>query len=498
MKTITKIMSLLLAMLMLTSVVACGGKDTSDPQNNGDVTTAATTNAAAADTTSATEATTEAPKYPALPEKDMQGYELRFLNYDDSYLTWSINQLDANEVTADLLSDAIYERNTRIEETYNCVISEVLVGRPDEVLGGLVASGDVGAEVVLLYDEKIAGHYTSGRLLTWDNLSYIDYEQPYWSYDATQTFNVGGKIFAATGDFSLSMSTRSFVLMYNKDLYSELGLKEDLYQLARDGKWTMEKMVAVSESAVADLNGDGAMNAADDRFGSTGSIKLYFGSLVTGAGVKYVERDAEGGLKLATTGNEYAINVMSDILAKHNNTPNAFLIQTSDINSSGSASTMFRNGQTIFQGCAMKTVTNYRDMESDFGILPFPKYSEEQESYHALTSGGAMATLPVTLQESDYENVGLILEAMSRDSYESVVPTYKEIALKSKYARDAGSADMLDIIFSSATYDVGLSLLPGDIYYRYMNIFLSGKDTFASGTKSMESIVNKQLQRLSK
>ena len=57
---------------------------------------------------------------------------------------------------------------------------------------------------------------------------------------------------------------------------------------------------------------------------------------------------------------------------------------------------------------------------------------------------------------------------------------------------------MLDIIFSSATYDVGLSLLPSDIYYRYMNIFLSGKDTFASGTKSMESIVNKQLQSLSK
>ena len=498
MKTITKIMSLLLAMLMLTSVVACGGKQTSDPQNNGDATTAATTNAAAADTTAATEATTEAPKYPPLPEMDMQGYELRFLNYDDSYLTWSINQLDANEITADLLSDAIYERNTRIEETYNCVISEVLVGRPDEVLGGLVASGDVGAEVVLLYDEKIAGHYTSGRLLTWDNLSYIDYEQPYWSYDATQTFNVGGKIFAATGDFSLSMSTRSFVLLFNKDLYGELGLKEDLYQLARDGKWTMEKMVAVSESAVADLNGDGAMKAEDDRFGSTGSVKLYFGALVTGAGVKYVERDAEGGLKLATIGNEYAINVMSDILAKHNNTPNAFLIQTSDINSSGSASTMFRNGQTLFQGCAMKTVTNYRDMESDFGILPFPKYSEEQESYHALSSGGAMATLPVTLKESDFEYVGLILEAMSRDSYESVVPTYKEIALKSKYARDEGSADMLDIIFSSATYDVGLSLLPGDIYYRYMNIFLSGKDTFASGTKSMESIVNKQLQRLSK
>ena len=391
----------------------------------------------------------------------------------------------------------MYERNLRIEETYNCVISETLIARPDQSLGGLIASGDVGAEVVMLYDETIAGQYTNGRLLTWDNLTYIDYEQPYWSYDATQTFNVAGKVFAATGDFSLSMSTRSFVLMYNKDLYNELGLKEDLYQLVRDGKWTMEKMVTISESAVADLNGDGVMKAADDRFGSTGAVKLYFGSLVTGAGIKYVERDAEGGLTLATVGNEYATTVMSDILAKHNNN-NVFLIQAGDVNSSGSASTMFRNGQTLFQGCAMKTVTNYRDMESDFGILPFPKYSEEQENYHALTSGGAMATLPVTLKESDFENVGLILEAMSRDSYEGVVPTYKEIALKSKYARDEGSADMLDIIFSSATYDVGLSLLPGDIYYRYMNVFLSGKDTFASTTKSMETFVKKQLQKLSK
>ena len=63
-------------------------------------------------------------------------------------------------------------------------------------------------------------------------------------------------------------------------------------------------------------------------------------------------------------------------------------------------------------------------------------------------------------------------------------------------AKDIGGYDMLDIIFRSATYDVGLSLLPGDTYYRYMQIFLDGKDTFASQTKSMESVVNKQLERI--
>ena len=151
MKTTTKIMSLLLALLMLTSVVACGKNETSDP--NGDsTTTAATTNAAVADTTTkATEATTEAPKYPALPEKDMQGFEMRFLNYDNSYLTWAVNRLDSESINGDLLNDAIFERNARIEDTYNCVISETLISRPDTELAALTQSGDVNAEIVMLY-----------------------------------------------------------------------------------------------------------------------------------------------------------------------------------------------------------------------------------------------------------------------------------------------------------------------------------------------------------
>ena len=497
MKNLTRIASLLLALLMLaTSAIACGGAK--DPDTTTAATTAATNGDAADTTTAATEVTTEAPKYPALPEKNMQGFEMRFLNYDDSYLTWAVNQLDADGITGDLLSDAIYERNARVEETYNCVISETLIARPDSELAALVQSGDVNAEIVMLYDETVVSHYTSGRLLTWDVLSYVDFEQPYWSWDATQTFNIGDKTFAATGDFSLSQSTRSFVLLFNKNMYNELGLTEDMYQLVRDGKWTTEKLVAIAEHAAHDLNGDGAMKIEDDRFGITGAIKLYFGSLVTGAGVKYIDLNEEGNPVFALAGNEYASTVLSDILAKHNG--NHVYVQVVDgiHNGSNESKTAFMNNQTLFQGTSMKAVPNYRDMSSDIGILPFPKYSEEQENYCALTSGGAMAAIPTTLSEDSFENVGLILEALSRDSHEGVVDVYKETMLKSKYSRDENSADMLDIIFASAVYDMGLSVFPSDTYYRYMEIFMKGKDTFASTTKSMEKVVNMQLEKLAK
>ena len=109
-----------------------------------------------------------------------------------------------------------------------------------------------------------------------------------------------------------------------------------------------------------------------------------------------------------------------------------------------------------------------------------------------------MATIPMTLAQSSFEPVGLILEALTRDSENSVVPVYKEILLKSKYARDQGSSDMLDIIFASAVYDIGLSVMPGETYYKYMEVFLSGTDTFTSLTASITESVAAKLEELTK
>ena len=185
-----RILVVSLAFLMLLVSAACGGGT--------DAPAATTPPAQTEEQTSASEEI----GYQPLPQTRLNGFAFRFLNYDDSYLTWAVNPLDAEEQTGDVLNDEIWSRNNRIEETYDCAISEVLLSKPHESIDSLVQAGDVGAEVVMLYDERVLNKYLSGFLQTWDVLPYIDFTEPCWSLDATETFSVGGKAFAATGAFS--------------------------------------------------------------------------------------------------------------------------------------------------------------------------------------------------------------------------------------------------------------------------------------------------------
>ncbi|MBO5126283.1 MAG: hypothetical protein J6D10_01790, partial [Clostridia bacterium] len=146
----TKLTSLLLAMLMLAT--ACGGGETTPAADN------AGTTAPSADTETPAEETvpeeTE-PEYEPLPSKDMNGFDLCFYNYDESWLSWVINILDTDETTGDVLNDAVWDRNNRMEETYNCVISQMLDRNPADQLAALVQAGDTSADVVMIYDEQI-------------------------------------------------------------------------------------------------------------------------------------------------------------------------------------------------------------------------------------------------------------------------------------------------------------------------------------------------------
>ena len=96
---------------MLLSCASCGSTET----GNDETTKSGGTDTTVGDTTAEP---TEYDKYP-LPEKDMDGFNLRFCNYDDSWLTWTIKTLDVEEENGDKLNDAVYARNRRVEAKYN-------------------------------------------------------------------------------------------------------------------------------------------------------------------------------------------------------------------------------------------------------------------------------------------------------------------------------------------------------------------------------------------
>ncbi len=97
----------------------------------------------------------------------------------------------------------------------------------------------------------------------------------------------------------------------------------------------------------------------------------------------------------------------------------------------------------------LENLDMWRDMESDYAVLPFPKYDENQEKHLSLIATATqMIYIPTTT--NDDALTGKVCEALSYYSYKDVVPAYYDVALKNKYSRDENTRDMLEIIRSGA------------------------------------------------
>lgn len=113
---------------------------------------------------------------------------------------------------------------------------------------------------------------------------------------------------------------------------------------------------------------------------------------------------------------------------------------------------MFQNDKGLLMDMTFFYISSLRDMDANFGIIPYPKYDEAQENYLSRIEGCELTGVPVT---ADPEFVSVVLEALASDSAKNVVPAYYDVALKTKYTRDEESAEMLDVIFQNRVFDLG-------------------------------------------
>ena len=141
-----------------------------------------------------------------------------------------------------------------------------------------------------------------------------------------------------------------------------------------------------------------------------------------------------------------------------------------DINDSSVYMNMFSSGRVVFAADTMYDTEKYRYFEINIGMLPSPKWDESQDRYYSITVGGVVSALPKTLPEDEKEYTGMLMEAMAFASKYDTLPAYKQIVLQGKYANYYESSEMIDIIFESQTYDLGVTVW--DIRGQYMkNIF---------------------------
>lgn len=480
--------ALLLALLSAMNIAACGGtekpSETTPPQTE-------------SNTTPVTTELTD-----GLPETDMDGFSLNVLHHNDEWLTWAKTQMRSDEENGELINDAIYKRNSYIEERFNCTLNIEEIKQTSTVFRSLVMSGSDEYDIIFQYGLHVLGNID--YLANLNNIPYLSLGEEWWNPAATEVFRVGDKQLAVAGNWTLSYLSGATTYCFNKEIWENVGGGTNLYQLVDDGKWTVDAYYEAAKLAPQDINGDGKIVPGDDIIGMGGAAKGYWNTLIIGAGFRYVGFDEDHNPYFNLKGNEKMISFIQKIVETESANENVYPVTndmlTSSYRPNAGPATDFKSNQNLFQHSMIFGIeTELRDMDVDFGILPAPKYDESQENYLSYANIGEIATLPRSYDSSRAENIGILLEAMSFYSQQNIVPAYKETVLQVKLSRDEDSARMLDYVFGNIVFDYGTVVWESDITGTLMsNYMMPRSSTLVSTIESIGNTLESKISDLLK
>ena len=465
---------LVIIQLILVLIVSCG--NSADP---GEAITSVTGEDIAADTQIEAEETT-AYVEPDIEAVDYEGYEFKFLVPKTDDMNIIINEITADSITGDIINDAVYERNSKVEEKYNIVIKGITGGWGD--IAKSVMAGDNAFDVATPGVVEAFKNGVNGNLAAIQDIPYIDYEKPWWRTNSITDASVSHKNFFLVSDINMLSYDSTAVMFFNKYLVEQYSL-EDPYDMVITGAWTFDNMIKTGKSISSDLNGDG-IYGEEDIYGmacnSYGALTYTYGS-----GVLFTEKDNNDVPSLSI--NERFLTHFQNVVNLCYNDVSVLFSErfTSNNGRIRVPQTAFEENRLLFYNEMLNRTSLLRSMETDFGILPMPKQDESQENYYTFVHQGNSTTISVLLT-ADLDRAGRILEDMAFLSYLYIRPAYVDISLKTKFARDERSVDMLDIIMNNTRYDIALisgHALVNDLRTLLMN----GNENIASEMASKES-----------
>ena len=451
------------------------------------------------------EQTTEPPEFTPDDGVDYGGYKFRILGYDgEATGTWqiaAISEIIAEEEIGEPIHDAFYRRNRQVEALYNIEFGIVPVTYPnrgdfDTKFRKAVMAGDdqfdsafmLGSSIPTALSRKDAAYDLS-------DIPALDLTKSWWDQNSVKDMSIGGTLSAVIGDVNFYSAIAPLVLYTNKKLMRE-NEAGDLYQLARDGKWTWDVMYSISKNVTKDLNGDGAITQ-DDQIGLAYQANNLF-EAVNSAGEYITPKNTNDIPEYAPNMDRIAgiVEKVATFFRDKNASLSSEDIKGVDSVFFGFIMPKFRDNEIMFNVFQLLFSFELRSMEADFAILPFPKYDENQKNYNSILSAAwsTFTVIPTTC--SDVERAAAILQAMGYYSQQYVMPAYYDITVTNKLLRDDDAAEMMDIILKNRVIDLAALYNWGDLYNVFLGIARSGDyGTLVSQLEKTEPKINKAIEK---
>lgn len=427
-----------------------------------------------------------------LPDTDLNGAQFR-ISVTDKYEY----EMVADEGNGDICNDAVYARNLLTEERFNVeivsVVTEMEAAEDQAAHSGYITktvlAGDNAFDLAGLFVWQAGPCILSGCFIDWKNVPHIDYSKPWWITEVNEAFTCGNKQYVAVSDLSVTTLQLTYAYLFNKTIAENYSV-EDLYQTVNDGKWTIDYVSEIAKNVYSDLNGDNK-SGADDLYAFVGDKATGLDAYLPAFNQPLMTKDSDGYPQLAIN-TDRTVTALEKIYDLYYNSKGSYVVEYWD------KYTMFSNNQSLFIQARIITLFDLlRDMDVDYGILPYPKFDEVQERY-LVNSVDNYSVLCIPKTAADTDMIGLITEALSAESYRSVMPAFYEVALQTKYTRDEDSIAMLDIIMNGRNYD--FSILHGsslnNLPYIFRELIANKKSDFASKYAAIEESLKSSVDKL--
>ena len=481
--------SIMLICGVLISMIACGQNGTSIPSSD----TAAVPETEAAD--SAEQAETAEPRIePDIPDTKYDGAKLRFLSREVvNAIVRFYSEVASDELNGEIMNDTVYERTRRIEEQFGVEFVNDVSSDVSGTFKKSYLAGEQNWDVLIDGFSAVLGAANAGYTADFTQIPYIDLDKPWWDTRVAEAMKIKGHVYSAIGAMNTWTDSHSYGVVFNKVMAENFDINP--YQMVRENRWYLDSFRELLDKVTSDINGDGVLDV-NDRYGTMGE-NFNFGLHVLASDVMIITHDEEGCPKLNVTERLFdaAEKVCAMMCGDSYVRAETLTSQLSDVWEG--MRNIFRAGNSLFYVGGIEQMLIFRDLETDIGLLPFPKLDEAQEKYAHSFSTYWSSTIFIPRNTTTADFTGHLLEALQADSYYSTSVAYHNVLLSGKAMRDTDSVEMLQIIRQSRTIDpefaygfVGITGTYGSLLNK------KSADSLASTLEKNQSSAEKKIDKL--
>ena len=344
----------------------------------------------------------------------------------------------------DAFYDSIYDRQLAVEDKMNIEFEAIIGGWDDKGIANSIIADSGAYDLCFPMLSDIFSYVQQGLALDINTLN-VNTSNPYWNQNSVEDLTFAGKLYYGFPDINFDQYESMGVLFYNAQLLDNVGYNSSLYDLWKEGKWSIDEMSKMMEVVIQDVSGDGQYRMGEDIYGLIGAKFSYLPPLYA-SGIKLYEYDLETETTTTFLGSEEVVKCGEALQDVYFRKSGVNLAASEESNRNA-----FKAGYALFYSRQIGEFKNLRDQEDDYGIINWP-------SMDGRVDGKVYVSVPYCMfVPADIRNpecISTVIELMASYTYDVVMDNYIERSVIGKGTRDQQSAEIVRELFKRRVFDL--------------------------------------------